>query len=330
MAIRGHAAIGALKQERYNRWRRLIRNDAFRTDLLNLIRTYSRWGDGPPLQVVLDQDDDCIDAELERKDAFLGRYRILDHGDDPFLLSWAKFRSDYGVALQEQIIEKIRLGHFPILEPSPALEWDALGHDDTILPPAMKLLNQGLEDIPNGGRGVWIDESYPKELIVELLKGYLPKKTTRSHRAKADRQLRLHDVAVKNRRAIGGSSTTRSQLKAATVAIGNPLPCVIRHEESAEERPESPREETQDLTEALSQLSAEQRNAFEAIALGGLTEQIYARQIGQPVAYVRILVQSARAQLQVCLQARGYEPPDSTEAYSVLSPGCRHNSRQPF
>lgn len=331
MAIRGRAASEELKQERYNRWRQLIRNDAFRTDLLRIIHRYAKWVTGPPLTVVLDQDDACIDAVLERKDAFLGTYRILDH-EDTFLLAWGRFKSRHNVAFPEQIIEDIRLGQFPILEPVPAPEWDALGQDDTILPPAWKPLSPGLQDIPRGGHGIWIDESYPKSLVVEALKTYLPMQTKRSRRDKADMQLRLHDSSVKNRKAVGRSSTTRSRLKAAAVATGNSRPCSRRgtDPESEKEIPESPREEQQDLADALSQLSSEQRNAFEAIYRDGLTEQAYSRRTGQAVEYVKLLAQSARAQLRLFLEARGYEESQApVQAYPMLASGCRRK-HQPF
>ncbi|SLM49236.1 protein of unknown function [Nitrospira japonica] len=328
MAIRGRAASEELKQERCNRWRLLIRNDAFRTDLIRIIRRYAKWVTGPALAVVLYLDGECINALLERKDAFLRTYRILDHGDK-FLLDWAKFTSEHNVAFPEQIIEDIRLGQFPPLEPVPAPEWDALGQDDSLLPPAWKLLSTGLHDIPSDWYGVLLNRSYPKSLVMEALRAYLPMQTKRSRRDKAEVRLRLHDTAVKNRRAVGRCSTTRSRLKAATVAIGNTLPCSSQDTDSEEEPkvPEAPRDEQQDIADALSRLSAEQRRAFEAVYRDGLTEQAYARQVGRTVEYVKLLVQSARAQLRVFLETQGYEAPqDEVEVSPLLAPGCRRKS----
>jgi len=97
---------------RHNKWRLLIRNRRFRFEVNQLLQEYSEWVNGPPLGVVIYENDDFVEGELDRADILFGGYGIMDHDDDPFLRGWRRFNADWGVTLPKRILSD----NFPLLD----------------------------------------------------------------------------------------------------------------------------------------------------------------------------------------------------------------------
>lgn len=335
MALRGLAAQTALKKEHHDKWRKLVRNDKFRRDLGYVCDDYEKWVNGPPLEVTVYEDDDFTDGDLDRKDAFLGTYRLVDHGEDKFLLDWRAFNVKYGIELPSQIIEQVRLGELPRLEPAPAEAWDALGLEANILPSPIIRLSEGLQDIP-AERTTLCVGPYQQSLVIEALKGYLTKQTTRSRRDKLDAQLKSQDHLMKKDPSTirGMGSTTRSRIKSAKKAIGNPKSRVRGFEGAMIE---APLESRQDCRDALAQLPPEEREAIEVtIYLRDMTIDEYAASTQQSVEQVTALIQSGFSKLRALLKdyenTQGDEyldddyDQDQNKPY-VMAPGCRRTHR---
>jgi hypothetical protein len=337
MALRGQTALSALNEERHNKWRKMIRNDEFRQKFNRLCERYAQWVNGPPLEVTVYEDDDFVDGDLDRKDAFLGTHRIVDDGEDAFLLNWAEFKAEYSISFPEQVMEQIRLGEFPRLEACPTETWDSLGKENNILPSPIIRLGEGLQDIPAGVTAFYVHESYQQSLVLAGLKEHLPRKTTRSRHAKLDVQLKLHDSSVKNGcsgKLRGVRSTTKSRLAAAKKAIGNKIPCLSKTPGYQEDigPPEAPAEEQQDIQDAMAQLRPAEREAIQAIFYQSMTQEQHAANTQQSVSQVTALLASALSRLRPLMETKGYECPQDNEYEDncnsddksyVLAPGCR-------
>lgn len=149
------------KQVRWNRWRFVIRNPKFQSDLNRLRRDYTDWIDGPPLTVGLWDGEDVVDVEIARKDIDLHGAPFDPHEDEAFLCAWGSFEYKWGIKCPKIWLTNAmpNLGYLTVQE------WQGAWGGEPIFSPAVTLVDAGLVDTPPGTLTIRLDLSYPNDAL---------------------------------------------------------------------------------------------------------------------------------------------------------------------
>jgi hypothetical protein len=229
-----------MKQERWNRWRCLIRNPQFQAAVNQLRAEFRTWAIGPPLCVGLWDGEYLVETELARKD--IDRHgQAMDHRDDSFLQAWGRFEYTWQITLPKKALTD----RLPSLSYLTVDDWQRLWAEcETIIPPALTLIEAGLVNTPPGTLTIQLDLGHVDGDLLECVKEALRKaragmpksrrtaeKKGRTHQDKFTDQLRVFDAG-----SLGASvweiaktegkpqSTVKSMLKAIRKRIGSEKP----------------------------------------------------------------------------------------------------------
>ncbi len=228
----------ATKQERWNRWRCLLRNPKFQTAVNQLRSEYRAWVTGPPLSVGVWDGEYLVETEIARMGIDL-HSQAIDHREEPFLLLWGAFEYEWRIELPKQALTD-RLSSLNYLTVE---EWQHLwGGTADIMSPAVTLIDAGCTDTPPGTLSLRLDLGHVDGDLLACIKDELRKarlvmpgsktssagKQERKRQDKITDQLRVFDaesrglsvyeIAKAERKS---ESTIKSMLQAIRKRIGS-------------------------------------------------------------------------------------------------------------
>ncbi|ULA61625.1 MAG: hypothetical protein LZF60_340166 [Nitrospira sp.] len=231
----------ATKQERWNRWRCLLRNPKFQTAVNQLRSEYRDWVIGPPLSVGVWDGEDLVETKIARVDIDL-HSQAIDHREEPFLLRWGAFEYEWRIKFPKQALTD-RLSSLSYLTVE---EWQRLwGDSSDIMPPAVTLIDAGCTDRPPDTVSLRLDLGHVDGDLLARIKDELRKarlvmpgsktssagKQERKRQDKITDQLRVFDAESRGlsvyeiaKAELRSESTIKSMLQAIRKRIGSEKP----------------------------------------------------------------------------------------------------------